>query len=242
MKQIINSLDNKKIKEIRKLKQKKYRNKEKKYIIESKKMVTEAISLGARIDMIILEESLDEKVFDNTSYVSKEVFKSLSSLESPDGYMAIVNKIPELDLQNIGDKSLILDRIQDPGNLGTLIRSAEAFGFNHIVLINCVDLYNDKTLRSTMGSIYRVNLYEVSEDEFIKNFSDRHLYFADMDGQDYKKIKFEKPLGLIIGNEANGISDKIINMKGKIISIPMQGKIESLNAAVSGSILMSNIN
>lgn len=237
----ITSIDNKRIKEYRKLKQKKFRNKERKYIIESKKMVLEAIELGAEIETLILHKSIEERLFDNQVLVSHDIFNSLTSLESPDGYMAIV-KIPEKpNINDIGDRVLVLDRIQDPGNLGTLIRSAEAFEFNDIVLINCVDLYNDKTLRSTMGSIYRLKFYYMNNDDFIEFALDKNTYLADMDGRDYRQIKFRKPINLVIGNEANGISEQIKGIEGQIVSIPMKGKIESLNAGVSGSIIMSYI-
>lgn len=237
----ITSIDNKRIKEYRKLKQKKFRNKERKYIIESKKMVLEAIELGAEIETLILHKSIEERLFDNQVLVSHDIFNSLTSLESPDGYMAIV-KIPEKpNINDIGDRVLVLDRIQDPGNLGTLIRSAEAFEFNDIVLINCVDLYNDKTLRSTMGSIYRLKFYYMNNDDFIEFALDKNTYLADMDGRDYRHIKFRKPINLVIGNEANGISEQIKGIEGQIVSIPMKGKIESLNAGVSGSIIMSYI-
>ena len=237
----ITSIDNKRIKEYRKLKQKKFRNKERKYIIESKKMVLEAIELGAEIETLILHKSIEERLFDNQVLVSHDIFNSLTSLESPDGYMAIV-KIPEKpNINDIGDRVLVLDRIQDPGNLGTLIRSVEAFEFNDIVLINCVDLYNDKTLRSTMGSIYRLKFYYMNNDDFIEFALDKNTYLADMDGRDYRQIKFRKPINLVIGNEANGISEQIKGIEGQIVSIPMKGKIESLNAGVSGSIIMSYI-
>lgn len=241
MTEIIKSLDNKVVKEIVKLRTKKNRVKFEKYIIESKKLIMEAINSGVEIEMFILregEESIDFN-FRSKRIFSEKLFSHISTMESPDGYMAIVK-------MNLGRKIssnfiLVLDRIQNPGNLGTLIRSAEAFGFNDILCIESVDPYNEKSLRASMGSIFRLNYLNVNYDDILNLKKDYNLVCADMSGEDYNKVNFENKIALIIGNEANGISDIILNMVDKTVKINMKGSIESLNAAISGSILMNHI-
>ncbi|MFM1538457.1 TrmH family RNA methyltransferase [Helcococcus bovis] len=223
------------IKEIKKLRQKKYRQKLNKFIIESKKLILEAISSGYEIENIFVVEG-KSSLFDDEIYVSEKLFDAITSMVNPDGYLAIV-KIKKNKL--LTDKVLILDNIQDPGNMGTLIRSAEAFGFNTIVSINSVDFYNEKVLRATMGSGFRLNLIDTNY-KFLENMKDYTIYIADMDGYDYRKSIPSKKIAIVIGNEGNGISDNILSFNHELIKIPMLGKIESLNAGVSGSILMSN--
>ncbi|MFM1524290.1 MULTISPECIES: TrmH family RNA methyltransferase [Helcococcus] len=223
------------IKEIKKLRQKKYRQKLNKFIIESKKLILEAISSGYEVENIFVVEG-KSSLFDDEIYVSEKLFDAITSMVNPDGYLAIV-KIKKNKL--LTDKVLILDNIQDPGNMGTLIRSAEAFGFNTIVSINSVDFYNEKVLRATMGSGFRLNLIDTNY-KFLENMKDYTIYIADMDGYDYRKSIPSKKIAIVIGNEGNGISDNILSFNHELIKIPMLGKIESLNAGVSGSILMSN--
>ena len=235
MYEIITSSNNNFIKEIKKLRQKKYRQKLNKFIIESKKLILEAISSGYEVENIFVVEG-KSSLFDDEIYVSEKLFDAITSMVNPDGYLAIV-KIKKNKL--LTDKVLILDNIQDPGNMGTLIRSAEAFGFNTIVSINSVDFYNEKVLRATMGSGFRLNLIDTNY-KFLENMKDYTIYIADMDGYDYRKSIPSKKIAIVIGNEGNGISDNILSFKHELIKIPMLGKIESLNAGVSGSILMSN--
>ena len=231
---IINSKANILVKEIRNLSKKKNRDKFGLYIIETKKLLDEAIKSNIEIKTIILREDISDK-YDDAVVFSEKLFNSLSNLVTPDGYMAIVYKKEMLD---ISDKVLILDNLQDPGNMGTLIRSCEAFGFNTIISINSVDYYNEKVLRASMGSNFRLNLIESNYDQ-LKELLNHKILIADMDGKDFNQIEKLDKIALVIGNEGNGISDDIKKLDHELISIPMQGEIESLNAGVSGSILMS---
>lgn len=236
MKEVIKSSKNNLIKMINKLKKKKFRNEKGMFLIETRKMIDEAIKSNANIEFIIQKEN-NEIIYDNPIFIKDDLFDEISSLVTPDGYMALVSK---QSLNSLSDNILILDNIQDPGNMGTLIRSAEAFGYNTIISINSVDFYNEKVLRSTMGSIFRLNLIE-SDYEYINTLDDYQIYLADMDGQDFREIKSSGKKAIVIGNEGNGISDEIQKTTHKTVKIPMQGKIESLNAAVSGSILMATL-
>lgn len=234
MKEVITNANSEQVKLLKKLSRKKYREQYSKYIIESRKLINEAIDSGIEIEKIYVREGM-ESVFKDCTFLSKQVFNLVSSLQTPDGYLAIVRKKEKFD---ISEKILILDKIQDPGNMGTLIRSAEAFGFNTILAIDSVDFYNEKVLRATMGSAFRLNLIE-SNYEFVQNLENYTIIIADMDGEDYRKIELNGNVAIVIGNEGNGISEEIQNSKHITVKIPMQGKIESLNAGVSGSILMS---
>ena len=236
MKEVIKSSKNNLIKMINKLKKKKFRNEKGMFLIETRKMIDEAIKSNANIEFIIQKEN-NEIIYDNPIFIEDNLFDEVSSLVTPDGYMAIISK---QNLELLSENILILDNIQDPGNMGTLIRSAEAFGYNTIISINSVDFYNEKVLRSTMGSIFRLNLIE-SDYEYINTLDDYQIYLADMNGEDFREIKSYGKKALVIGNEGNGISDEIQKTSHKIVSIPMQGEIESLNAAVSGSILMATL-
>lgn len=236
MKEVIKSSKNNLIKMINKLKKKKFRNEKGMFLIETRKMIDEAIKSNANIEFIIQKEN-NEIIYDNPIFIKDDLFDEISRLITPDGYMALVSK---QSLNSLSDNILILDNIQDPGNMGTLIRSAEAFGYNTIISINSVDFYNEKVLRSTMGSIFRLNLIE-SDYEYINTLDDYQIYLADMNGEDFREIKSSGKKAIVIGNEGNGISDEIRMFSHKTVSIPMQGEIESLNAAVSGSILMATL-
>nr|WP_276939001.1 RNA methyltransferase [Helcococcus sueciensis] len=236
MKEVIKSSKNNLIKMINKLKKKKFRNEKNLFLIETRKMIDEAIKSNRNIEYIIQKES-NELVYDNSILIEDKLFNEISNLVTPDGYMAIVSKYNE---DKLSENILILDNIQDPGNMGTLIRSAEAFGYNTIISINSVDYYNEKVLRSTMGSIFRLNLIETNY-EFINTLNDYKIYIADMNGEDFREIESSQKKAIVIGNEGNGISEEIKKIPHKLVKIPMQGKVESLNAAVSGSILMSTL-
>ncbi|MCI5839785.1 MAG: RNA methyltransferase [Peptoniphilaceae bacterium] len=240
---MIESSSNKLFKNIIKLKQKKYRDKFGYYYIETEKLVKEAMKSSCNIIFVILREdredfdtlNFEKKVFSNT------LFKKMSELKNPDGVGAII-KIKE-SKNNFGNRIILLDNIQDPGNAGTIIRSSEAFGFSDVLIYNDgVDLYNLKTLRASMGSAFRVNVRDVNLNDVVELKNKYKLYASDMGGKDVSSLKISETFILAVGNEANGLSDEIIKLSDSIISIPMKGKIESLNAAVAASILMHELN
>lgn len=235
----ITSKDNQKLKLIRKLKQKKHRYKEGKFVIESKKLIDEAIANGLKFDFILLDDQAsDDYKMDQVFITSQEIFKTVSEMTNPDGYLGVVY-FPMINVGEV-DQVLLLDGLNDPGNLGTIIRSAEAFGFRKIFLLNSVDPFNEKTLRASMGSIFKIDLVFVEAPSEIADLYT--IYVADMDGKDYRQESFEGKICLVIGNEANGISKELFDLADKKVKIPMQGSLESLNAGVSASILMNEIN
>lgn len=237
---VISSTDNQKYKYISKLRQKKYRDRENSYIIESKKLVEEAIS-SADLDFIFLSEenSSYETTYEKIIF-SKETFNKLTGLVNSDGFAAVAKKKEPLELSS--KRVLLLDRINDPGNMGTIIRSAEAFGFRDIIISpGSVDIYNEKTLRASMGSIFRLNFIYKSIAEISRLKETYKFLAADMAGYDINEFNTSDDIILAIGNEANGLSDEIRKLTDTFVKIPMQGEIESLNAAIAASIIMNKL-
>ena len=184
---------------------------------------------------------------ENFELVSDSVFKKISDTVTPQGIMAIVEKnaytlddIIENVNNNITQKGrscvVVLDRLQDPGNLGTIVRTGEGAGISGIIMSSgCADIYNPKVIRSTMGSIFRVPFTVVSDlPEAIETLIENSIttYAAHLKGV------FEKNVALLIGNEAKGLSDEVSGKADRLIKIPMEGKVESLNAAIATAILM----
>ncbi|MDU5912666.1 MAG: RNA methyltransferase [Anaerococcus vaginalis] len=235
---IINSESNEKYKYLNKLKKKKYRKKFNSFIVESIKIV-EQIPDDFECEFVFVNEDMKDYKTDFKKIVfSNKLFDKLSLLENPEGVSALLKIKKEKEISS--DKILLLDHMQDPGNLGTIIRSAEAFSFKDIILVNnCVDLYNEKTIRASMGSIFRLNFLELNIDD-LKNFKDYKLILADMNGKSVDYYKSCDKIILAIGNEANGISKSLKDLSNDFVSIKMDGKIESLNAAIAASILMNN--
>lgn len=262
---MITSTSNQQMKNISALlKKSKERRASKTFVVEGPRMVVEtpvdklkavyvADSFAQNIDnKRILEEIKDKCTQANSIYeiVADNVFKSVSDTQTPQGIMAVV-AMPEYSLEQLldGEKThlLILESIQDPGNLGTMVRTGEGAGVTGIIMNKTtVDLFNPKTIRSTMGSIYRVPFY-VAEDlgETMKELQKQgiSLYAAHLKGQhSYDEEDYTKASGFLIGNEGNGLSNEIADLADTYIKIPMEGQVESLNAAISATVLMYEAN
>ena len=237
---IITSSDNQKYKYINKLKQKKFRDKENSFIIESKKLVEEAIS-SADVDFIFLSEENKDYQCDLPKIVlTRELFDKVTGMVTSDGFGAVVKKSAYKEVS--ARRVLLLDQINDPGNMGTIIRSAEAFGFDDIILMpKTCDIYNEKTLRASMGSIFRLNIVKKNLDQVKKLKENYKMVSADMSGYDINECDIDGNLMLAIGNEANGLSKEIRSLTDTFVKIPMKGQIESLNAAIAASIIMNKL-
>lgn len=255
---IISSESNGQIKEIVKLqKQARERKKTKKFVAEGIKMVKEAISFN-KLEKIYVSETAFEKTVQNLGktiteipyvIVADNIFKQISDTVTPQGVLAIV-KMPEYDIRDIlADERkswVILDDLRDPGNLGTIIRTAEGAGMSGVIMSReSVDLFNPKVVRSTMGAIFRVpfcyvdSLTNVIDD--IKK-AGYEVYATAMEGSEvYDCVDYTKGAAFIIGNEANGVSDEVFEKASMRVRIPMEGKLESLNAAVSAALIMYEI-
>lgn len=240
---LITSIKNEHIKELVKLKEKKYRDETKTFLVETKHLVLEAYKSGL-IKELILEQNEIFPIDVPTTYVSKEVLKKLSSLESPSNVMAIVNKREETN--NIGEKVLILDKIQDPGNLGTIIRSAVAFNIDTIICSkDTVDVYNPKVVRASQGMMFHIPILTKNIENFIPELKKQDYKIVGTkvtNGHDVRTSSIYSHFALVIGNEGQGISKNIDELCDEYLYIKMNENCESLNASVAASILMYEIN
>ena len=238
---LITSLNNEHIKEILKLKEKKYRDLSNTFLIEGRHLVLEAHREKKIVELILEQDELFPLDV-NTLYVSSNVMNKLSNLKTPSNVMAVVEK---LDEKPIGEKILILDNVQDPGNLGTIIRSAVAFNFDTIVLSpKTVDLYNPKVVRSTQGMMFHTNIIIREPVSFInelKNEGYKIVGTKVTNGIDVRESKTYSHFALIIGNEGKGMSEELSELCDEYLYIKMNDQCESLNAAVAASILMYEI-
>ena len=237
---LITSLNNDKVKELVKLKDKKYRDENDIFFVEGEDLVKEAYKNKLLSHLYIVDGTENNYSDIPCTYITKEIMKKISAMESISNYFGICNKKQEKEL---GNKLLILDNIQDPGNLGTIIRSAVAFNFDTIVLsTDTVDLYNPKVLRSTKGMLFNINIIVRDLNNFVDTLDGYTIYGTDVEsGIDIKNEILSNKLAIIIGNEGNGISNEIKNKCHKFIYIGMDNKCESLNAGVSASIIMYEV-
>lgn len=240
---VIRSKENDTVKEIRKLKDKKYRKD--KFLVEGIKMLKEAFEENAKIELIVLREGtkLDIDIKNVKSIeVSEVIFNTLTDVVSPQGVLAVISKKKEQIEYKESDYIIALDGIQDPGNLGTIIRTADSAGIKQVLVSkNTVDCYSPKVVRSTMGAIYRINVIE-EEDlakklEGLKKDGFEIATTALDTEQSIYDISYNKKI-VVIGNEANGVSKEVQNISDCKVKIPMIGKTESLNASVAAGIMI----
>lgn len=254
-KTVISSLSNPQIKNLSLLlKKAKAREEQGLFVVEGLKMFEEARREGLLLKSYVSESFYKEHSGKSNDYfagldyeiLTDSVFKDISETKTPQGILGTVKKM-EYELEQLFDAPdiflLLLEDIRDPGNLGTMIRTAEGAGITGILLNNsCVDIFNPKVIRSTMGSIYRVPFY-LAEDFYgvLRRLKEHSitLFAAHLSGKPYDlEGSFPKSCGLLIGNEANGLSAEASGLADNLIKIPMAGKVESLNAAVAAAILM----
>ena len=236
---LYSSVNNEKIKNLKKLNTKKYRDETNLYLVEGEHLIKEAYENNVLEELILLENTklnIDVK----TSYVTKNVLKFISNLDTPNGIIGICKK-KENTLQ--GNKIVILEDVQDPGNLGTIIRSSVAFNVDTLVLSNnTVDLYNPKVIRATQGMIFKLNtIIENNLEELIKNLKQNNytIYTTNVkNGNSLKTIEKKDKLAIIMGNEGSGVSDKLNSLADKYLYIDMNKNCESLNVAVATSIIL----
>lgn len=236
----------------------KYRRENREFAVEGMKMVLEAPEES--VEKIFVAESfvqshksgLENIQWDSPKVetVSDNVFKQMSDTMTPQGIMAVV-KMKESSLSQIVGQGkafvIVCEDLQDPGNLGTIIRTGEGAGISGIIMSkNTVDVYNPKTIRSTMGSIYRVPfLYTENLKETICQMKALGVtvYAAHLNGNNsYAKEDYSGKCAFLIGNEGNGLRSETTELADKLIKIPMEGSVESLNAAVSAAVLMYEVN
>lgn len=236
---LYSSVNNEKIKNIKKLKTKKYRDETNLYLVEGEHLVKEAYENKVLEELILLENTnIDINI--KTNYVTKNVLNFISDLDTPNGIIGICKK-KENNLQ--GNKIVILEDIQDPGNLGTIIRSSVAFNVDTLVLSkNTVDLYNPKVIRATQGMLFKLNIIiENNLEELIKNLKQNNytIYTTNVkNGNSLKTIEKKDRIAIIMGNEGSGVSDKLNSLADEYLYIDMNKNCESLNVAVATSIIL----
>ena len=236
---MIESRSNALIKRIRSLKDKKRRDIEGVYVAEGIKSVKEAFFSGCDIEVAVgTKKALEQAEMDGIrcERVSEDVFKSISGEVSPQGLLCVIKK-PRLNLAPPSGKCVFLDGVSDPANVGAIIRTAAAAGFNDVYAADSADVYNPKSVRASMGGIFKVRIYEGTRENLLKTVN-LPVVAADMGGESAFSAVVPEKFCLAIGNEANGISAAVKNSAYKIISIPMLNGMESLNAAVSAGVLM----
>lgn len=252
--QIISSKENELIKHIKKLKEKKERDISNEYMIEGIKLVQEAIQENAIIKQIIICDDCEKK--DNISknlmyeiakynciYVTKNIFKYISEVQEPQGILAVIEKNnSNKDIDYTQDIIVALDDVQDPGNLGTILRTVDSIGITQILVSKgTADSYNPKVVRSTMGAIFRIKIIECDDLENTLKEIRKHKFKIVVTSLQTEnsiyEINYNKKI-IVIGNEANGVNKNIQQMADEKVKIPMLGKTESLNASVATGIVL----
>lgn len=248
--EFINSLDNSTIKKIKKLKQRKYREEEKKFLAEGRKF----LDFTYTPDLIILKENFED--FENITtklerfdcrkiVVNDKIFKDLTSQENSQGVI-LVYPYCETNIEKINNNIIVLDKIQDPGNLGTIIRVADAAGFKDIILSKgSVDCYNEKCVRSSMGSIFNMNIVYMEELQLIQFLKEKKYKFLvtalENNSIEYTDITLNEKNAIIFGSEGNGVSDNFLKAADETVIIPIYGSAESLNVAMASGIILYKV-
>jgi RNA methyltransferase, TrmH family len=221
------------------------------FVIEGIRLVEEAVNSNWELQFALYDDDLNERginlvktLADKKIEVEKVgggLLQSLSETETPQGILAVLNdsRLPIPDLLNF---ILILDQIRDPGNLGTLLRTAAAAGVQAVLLPpGTTDAFAPKVVRSGMGAHFRLPIHSTTWDDLHEQTKGLQIYLADMNGKSCWETNLRQPLALIIGGEAEGASEEARKLATQKISIPMAGNVESLNAGVAGSVLMFEV-
>lgn len=246
----ISSLQNPKIKAINKLKTKKARNETGFGVIEGERIILDALKQNIHPKTVVVAEECKEK-FKKVLALAKDcevlvlpttLFNTVSTTENSQGILAVV-EIKDNTFKLPNTKFLVLDNIKDPGNLGTIIRTAIALNYKDIYLFNCVDFRNDKVLRASMGTIFKANLTNINQEKLDKLSKEKTLLLADAAGEPLNKFKINSSdFGIVLCNEGNGPSAEVKGVATKLIAIEMQNDVESLNVAMAGGIIMYALN
>ena len=231
---MIESVNNERIKRFSKLQNKKYRDLKGLFIVEGEHLVEEAKKKNLLVEVFSLDGS-------DGTIVSEAVMRKLSGLKSVPKVLGIAKKPENTQIKG---NILMLDGIQDPGNLGTIIRSAVAFNIDTIVAsLDTVDVYNTKTLRSSEGMIFNINYVTADLENIIKNLKDYNVYVTNvLNGESLDDIETKGNYALIVGNEGSGVRKNIQELATNTLYIPMNDKCESLNVAIATSIILYELN
>lgn len=232
---MINSRDNKQIKWLFKLQKKKYRDASKTFLIYGDQIINEAKKAGCELELYTSNPNKEGTLISDT------LMKELSLTQTPFDTLAITKQV---ETHSFSNRILMLDEIQDPGNLGTLIRTAAGFGFKTVISsMNTVDYYNDKTIRATQGTLFNMNLVNLNLEDILEKLKedDYQILMSVVKGaENIKDVKIKDKVVLVLGNEGSGISKNILHYADKLVTVETKG-IESLNVSIAGGILMYEV-
>ncbi len=213
--------------------------------LDNPKIINDAIKSNKIKPLIafVVDEDMGKDFPCKTYLTTKKTIEDFSDVKTPQGVCVLVEYIQHI-VKKPKTNFLVLDTIQDPGNAGTLIRTALATGFDTVIMLDSVRVTNSKLVRSTVGAVFGLEIYEMTKKEFVSYLNEWNipLIKADMGGENLFEAQIDEQIGVVVGNEGNGVSDEISALCSKTIRIPMNKGIESLNAGVSGSIIMYQIN
>ncbi|MEX1377883.1 MAG: RNA methyltransferase [Eubacteriales bacterium] len=253
---IITSVQNSKIQKVRLLKQKKVRDELDVFLAEGDKLIEDAMSAGLEIlDVFVLDEKADKfkdlinEASDKNAFVSiinEKVLSSISQTKSPQGIAAVIKKKASQysdDILKCTRFAAILENLQDPGNLGTIIRTCDAVGVDFIVMENCTDIYNSKVIRASMGSIFNIPIYEIPLHQCIESMKSEQWQVGcgHLHGENFYLRKQKQKAAIIIGNESQGVSEPTSKLCTDLWKLPMKGKADSLNASIAAGIMLYDI-
>lgn len=246
----ITSQENETIKKIGKLKNAKHRKSFGLFVAEGERSVRDSLSADTPLETIVMTETFYEK--NKEAYVNfpcivttEKIFSALCDTKTPQGILSVM-RLPEERDTFSGSRYIYCDGIQDPGNAGTIIRSADAFGFDGVIFSkNSVDAFSPKVIRSSMGSIFHISVYTDKETDFLIE-KQKEGFFLSATALHKKSVALSSATRkerqiYIIGNEGNGVTDGVLSLSDELVHIPMKGKAESLNAGIAASILMYEV-
>lgn len=251
----IYSKDNALAKKIKRLNEKKYRIQENKFLIEGFRFVGEALNSNFKVPIIFLSEKIigkwndfktEIKIDENTKVylVTDQILRHISSTDNPQGIVAVVDN-RKVNVINKKGFYILVDKVQDPGNMGTIIRTAHAAGALGVILTKgTVDVYNEKTLRSTMGSIFHIPIIQDENFEKLNLLKQNgfKLIVSSLDAdKNFYDLNLKDRIVLVLGNEGNGVSSEILDLADIKVKIPMPGNAESLNVSIAGAVMMFEI-
>lgn len=245
----ITSKENKIFKDCQRLLQKKFRDQQERYIIEGMNLIEEAKENAEQVDFVVIRKNINiPSGFENVFVMDEKLFDRIAQTETSQGVMAVVKKKnysrEQLDtLCSGGGNLLILDRLQDPGNIGTIIRTATGAGYKAVVAVKgTADIYSPKVVRSAAGAVFRIPIVLVEDDREVKQLAialGKKLVVTGFDTDNYYfDIDLSQNIALVIGNEGNGVSEELMAEADIKVKIPMKNNLESLNASVAAGILM----
>lgn len=249
---IIESKQNQQVKEWKKLHSKKGRRKTGTFMIEGFHLIEEAVKSGVLITQWIFDERtrdipLEWDIPEHAHYVvTSRVMEEICETENPQGAAAVCKQPENPFKEDLNGKFLLIDEVQDPGNLGTMIRTADAAGLDGVILgQGCVDPYNGKVLRATQGSLFHLPVFEGNLHEWVDRFKQQNVpvYGTALEGgQSYREISNPTKFALIVGNEGSGVDAALLQESDQILFVPISGQAESLNVSVAAGILLFGLN